>query len=542
MKKFLRRRLFRDKNHGFFERIFSRKKSIAFVIGFGIVLFVVIFLIRIFFGEAGSFTRRVSTFWNFSAVILLQNDAEIRPTGGFLSGFFLLEIRNGIPHFSFLDSYAIAPSPEPISAPVAITDIFSADPKFSGFVARDANFSPDFPESAATFLSFLQFDPRFSEKHFDAVFAVNFSAIERIADAFLDKPSARDLFLRIQRDSKNIDLHSIEDLSSRKDSAGDILDELRGAVGILGIPKLLSIAAAEADKRTIQLAFFDPHLARISAEKNWDGALPQDEFWGVNLANLGAKKSDRFTRQHFSSDIFWDSSGKTIENFTISLENFGGENILSGPGSYFVRIFRPVGTTFFGEIPAGFSQKNSSSFTEFSTTISVKPGQKSQFSVRFLLPHFPSTLTWHGQSGVSATLSLSISGSGETRFFADDCRSGLTLLCERILSPDTTISIEKVSDTFSPFLENAAFTNAREIFLRFSEPILPETSPKNLTVVCDDVVFPLEKIAFSEAEPRDATLLLRQSVPSEQGFCEMRWSGISDLLGNIGSGKMTIPR
>ncbi|OQB26409.1 MAG: hypothetical protein BWY10_02154 [Chloroflexi bacterium ADurb.Bin180] len=86
-------------------------------------------------------------------LLIAQNDQELRPTGGFISGAGLLQISAGkIVSMTFQDSYAVdalcdasafSPAPSPLReymwAPV--------------LVFRDANWSPDLPTSAATLRS-----------------------------------------------------------------------------------------------------------------------------------------------------------------------------------------------------------------------------------------------------------------------------------------------------------------------------------------------------------------------------------------------------
>ncbi len=79
-------------------------------------------------------------------LVVVQNNDELRATGGFISAFGLLQVRQGnITRFEFQDSYAVdnfaagyPPPPGPLSTYM-----------LSGYwVPRDANWSPDFPTAA----------------------------------------------------------------------------------------------------------------------------------------------------------------------------------------------------------------------------------------------------------------------------------------------------------------------------------------------------------------------------------------------------------
>jgi len=79
-------------------------------------------------------------------LILLQNEDELRPSGGFISGVAELTVAGGrVVSWRFQDSYAVddlsRPYPEP---PVPLQQTMLADL----WLFRDANWSPDFPTSA----------------------------------------------------------------------------------------------------------------------------------------------------------------------------------------------------------------------------------------------------------------------------------------------------------------------------------------------------------------------------------------------------------
>ncbi len=81
-----------------------------------------------------------------SYLVLAQNRDELRATGGFISGIGLVTIQNGkITKFSLGDSYAVDDFSKTYPAPPeALKRFMLAD----YWVARDANWSPDFPTTA----------------------------------------------------------------------------------------------------------------------------------------------------------------------------------------------------------------------------------------------------------------------------------------------------------------------------------------------------------------------------------------------------------
>lgn len=99
-------------------------------------------------------------------LILLQNDAEARPTGGFIGSYLLVDINDGyITHFSFEDVYQRdGRLKEEIPAPEDIARISK------NWRMRDSNYSPDFAISAEKAAWFLQKE---GGPSVDTVIAVN---------------------------------------------------------------------------------------------------------------------------------------------------------------------------------------------------------------------------------------------------------------------------------------------------------------------------------------------------------------------------------
>ncbi len=110
-------------------------------------------------------------------LILLQNNAELRPTGGFIGSFALLTVENG----KFLD--------------FRVEDVYEADGQLNGFVAppeeitqylgeaqwflRDVNWSPDFPTVAQQAGWFLDKELKIKP---DGVIGINLSVVKKMLE------------------------------------------------------------------------------------------------------------------------------------------------------------------------------------------------------------------------------------------------------------------------------------------------------------------------------------------------------------------------
>ncbi len=111
-------------------------------------------------------------------LVLLQNNMEIRATGGFLGSFAIVEFENGV-----LSS-------------LKVEDIYVPDGQFQAYVKpplpvekylyqeggwklRDSNWNPNFPDAAQTILWFFD---KGGYRNIDGVIAINFSFIQKILE------------------------------------------------------------------------------------------------------------------------------------------------------------------------------------------------------------------------------------------------------------------------------------------------------------------------------------------------------------------------
>lgn len=513
-----------------------------------------LFLIPVFRLASGAFSEFVpyaNQLRKANVLVLLQNEAELRPTGGFLSGFLLLTPGEK-EKLRFFDSYAVVDPSSPQEAPPALARIFSEDPKFSGWVFRDTNFSPDFSESAQDALRFLQFDPRFANEDIDVVVALNFSAVESFISLF-DPKLSDDLFLSLQRQTKEINLHSEEEIQERKSFLADMADNLLHSASWFRLPEMAQLTAHLADEKKIQFWFADETLQNIAQGKGWTGEFPlsQNGFFGVNIANLGGKKSDRYMLRHFISEMTLSPEGDITEEFSLQFRHTGTNNILSGPERMFVRVYRPLGTELLSETEE-WSQESlpEKGVEEFSRILSINPGESIDIPLTVRLPKTwlskeSEQVFWLQQSGTEDELTLIFRGMGESGFSILGCdkfssRENVSV-CTATLSQNRSFTVSFLPDTFPPFLEQALFEPPREIFLRFSELLAKDFSPDVFELRCGENIFVPYQLARNEDDLRDVRLVFGDIVLSETTpFCELSWKNLSDIFGNTTSAETTL--
>jgi len=110
--------------------------------------------------------------------LLFQNDAELRPSGGFWTAYGILKVDNGkVTPLISDDIYSLdAKFKSTIPAPRPIKDYHINVPYW---YLRDMNISPDFPTNAQTFLENYK---KISSETFDAIIAIDTSVLVDLVD------------------------------------------------------------------------------------------------------------------------------------------------------------------------------------------------------------------------------------------------------------------------------------------------------------------------------------------------------------------------
>jgi hypothetical protein len=295
-------------------------------------------------------------------LVLLQNDYELRPGGGFLGQYAVLEVKNGeilsheIGDSNNLDNTYKSDRmlPENLQKYLVGTKKW----KF-----RDSNLSPDFPENVQNALHFYELSG--NDANFDGVFAVNSSIFEDLlritgpisltekdfekygeftADGGLMKlqriveepvfraderkacekalkkanvPQDDDRWKDCQYDENGKKLKKMNHAqrAARKYVINSIAKEMLPKLMKMDkIEPLIQMATDNLSDKDIQLWFKDENLQRISEDQNWAGEV--DTQWDgdyvmISDTNVGALKSDYYMKRAMEYKV--DFTGKSAE-------------------------------------------------------------------------------------------------------------------------------------------------------------------------------------------------------------------------------------
>jgi hypothetical protein len=259
-------------------------------------------------------------------LVLVQNNHELRATGGFISAVGRITLQNGEPLvFDFVDSYtfynaslAYPPAPAPMQRYMGIPLL----------LLRDANWSPDLPTSASLVQALYAQE---TDGVIDGVVTVDLHAVEIVIDALgpLMLEGATEPIT-----GKNV-VEQIKQLWTTPEESGGTIAEVGLGKWWGGrkdfIPKLANSAlqlvqSGELDhlrlvragltalnQRSIQVWIDKPAVSTALARLGWDGGIhptPDADFLAWVDTNMGYNKVDAVIKRSLDYRVEWSDAAQ----------------------------------------------------------------------------------------------------------------------------------------------------------------------------------------------------------------------------------------
>lgn len=304
-------------------------------------------------------------------LLIFQNDNELRPTGGFMTGYAVLFVENGKVY------------------PEKSDDIYELDKKFKSKIAippvlgryltsekyfnlRDMNISPDFKVSMDTFLSYylkLKDEP----KDLDGVITLDTDVLSALVKVLgpVDVPGygtfTADTDKRCDCPQIIYALSEIVDRPTthiREDRKGILAPMMQSILHKSYTspkelwPQIFAIAREKIEEKHVQMYFFDKKHQAAAEAINVGGRMnPIKEGYDYTAlvdANLGGAKSNLFVTEEVEQKISPVENGMITKTLTIKYKNpFPGSNCNLEAGQLclnavlkdWVRIYVPKGAT-----------------------------------------------------------------------------------------------------------------------------------------------------------------------------------------------------
>lgn len=295
------------------------------------------------------FTKKDGVEKNF--LILLQNNLELRPGGGFLGQYAIIKIKDGEVVSTFVEDANLLD--QRITAKITPPYPFTRMMQIKKWKFRDSNFSPDFPTNVEKAKYFYRLSGRNSD--FDGVIAVNSDVFNHVlkltgpitVPGYPGKYNSENAALKLEEQVERGFEYQGIDVQNRKmilkKMAPIIIDKL---LTINNISKIAEFVHTELKNKDVMLNFKDPRLQAMAESVYWDGRVSTDwtgDYLMAVDANMGALKTDYYIRREVSYDI--DLTGeKPVVTLNILYKNTAtyGDWRTSDYHSY-LRLYVPKG-------------------------------------------------------------------------------------------------------------------------------------------------------------------------------------------------------
>lgn len=340
----------------------------------------------------GEFTKKDGLEKRF--LLLLQNNMELRPGGGFLGQYAVLKIKDGeVTGLTFEDANLLD---QRINAKIPTPYPFEKMMSLKKWKFRDSNFSPDYPTNVEKAKYFYRLAG--GNNNFDGVIAVNATTFERAFDltgpinvSGVELNSSNAVLKLEEIVEKKYLLNENIDTQHRKDVMKTLAAQMTEKITSLNnIPKLSSFVLEELRNKDVMLNFVDEELQSQIKEVHWDGGVTTD--WGGDYfmmvdANMGALKSDYYIKRNIEYNV--DLTGeKPIADVFITYKHTAtyGDWRTSDYHSY-LRIYTPKGTKLLEREMVSYPLENEEfGKTYFGFTLHTLINRETKVRLKYELP------------------------------------------------------------------------------------------------------------------------------------------------------------
>lgn len=373
----------------------------------------------------------ITLFRNGKYLVLFQNNAELRSSGGFIGSYAVAETENSEIKNLFFNTniYALDnlfAKENFVQAPAPIAKMT----KGQTWALRDANFDASFSEAAKDILYFYQ---RETGDQVDGIIALNAAVmidlLKLTGPINLEKydltVTAENFYFETQYKVEKEYFKNPENwvINEPKTFLADLYPEIlkRALDDKLALATLIK---KELASKEIIFYFQNSERQAIAEKQNWAGKIPNErelkdifqtansvDYLYVNNNSFSGNKSSINIKESLDYKVSPSTNDRLQAKLKISRVHAGSNQWPDGPNRNWTRIFIPKGSTF---LEAKLNEFNVSSTLEigeegdkayFGLEIITSPGQANILELSYLLP-FKSTdyhLLVQKQPGVKGT-------------------------------------------------------------------------------------------------------------------------------------------
>lgn len=335
-------------------------------------------------------------------LLLIQNNTELRPAGGFIGNYGIVTVRQGeVANLLVRDIYTLDRPAEDnvhITPPAPLQQYFNR----TQWMLRDINWSPNFPTTAQKAVTMYALEG--GKESLDGVVAMTPEAVDDLF-AVLGPVTVGDT----QYDASNF-VDALQYEVERGYQADGVREgERKRVVGeIAGVllDRLLHLPLGEFkrfdnrfvhnfDEKNIQIFSFDSTTQDLARAYGWDGALASGNENALMVvdANLGSLKTDPAVRRFVSYRVNVNAPNEAVVKVTYRHD--GTEDWKTSHYRTYTRLYVPAGSKLMHaegamkddtQAPGTVDVLEESGRTVFGAFVSVNPGETKTLAVRYRLP------------------------------------------------------------------------------------------------------------------------------------------------------------
>lgn len=286
-------------------------------------------------------------------LVLLQNNMELRPGGGFIGSFAIAKVNKGDVEFSLHDVYdADGQLKGHIEPPFPIRRHL----KSIHWYLRDSNYYANFPTSASASAFFIKEE---TGEVVDGVIAVDVSFVKMLVGAF-GKIEVPDYKETITKDNfyTVVQNHAEKDFfagsTQKKDFLQSLFRAIQARLNQKNVPyQLLYTTLLQGfGEKHVMVASREQPIQNIFVVNNMssslhDGRRKKDslrDYMGISEANVGVNKANVGIARSLSYDVAIDNKASVSAKLTIWYKNEKNNNTYAADYKNYLRIIAPYGS------------------------------------------------------------------------------------------------------------------------------------------------------------------------------------------------------
>lgn len=285
-------------------------------------------------------------------LFLFQNNNEMRPTGGFIGSYGLLDISNGRINNFFIDGIFNPDGQlvEKIVPPKPIQKMSAA------WSLHDSNWFADFPVSAHEAIKFYE---KTGGPTVDGVITFTPTVMQKLLEITgpIDMPEydvTLDAENFIEKTQYEVEVDYDKQENKPKKILGDlapiVLDKLMSARDVKTVSRVAQTFSEALSQKHILLHSENEQLQDMISKQGWSGEVLESsrDYISVINTNINGYKTDGVVKESIQHSAEIQSDGSIIDTVVITRKHLGGDSDFdwwNKVNSDYMRVYVPKGST-----------------------------------------------------------------------------------------------------------------------------------------------------------------------------------------------------